>query len=83
MWPKIGVVLNKDLTCILMASGMDEKASKRQLYLLLHVMGNEGVEVYNTFKFDNEEDRYNIDSYQQILQILQSVQERHVFYTRN
>ena len=47
-----------ELYCI--ASGADKKSEKLQAALLLHVIGEEAREVYNTFHFDDEADRHKL-----------------------
>ncbi|KAJ8033383.1 hypothetical protein HOLleu_23606 [Holothuria leucospilota] len=44
----------------LVASGVYKKDAKLQSYLFLHVIGEQGLDVYNSFKFDNEIDRHNV-----------------------
>ncbi|KAJ8019365.1 hypothetical protein HOLleu_42086 [Holothuria leucospilota] len=44
----------------LVASGIDMKDAKLQSSLFLHVIGEQGLDVYNSFKFDNEGDRHNL-----------------------
>ncbi|XP_037292617.1 uncharacterized protein LOC119188801 [Manduca sexta] len=57
-----------------------------KISLLLHVMGDEGIEIYNTFEFEKETRNYEtivekFDSYFQPLK--NETMCRHLFFTRN
>ena len=45
----------------LMASGKIKEKEDVQCAILLHVVGEEALEIYNTFQFVNEEDRHKLD----------------------
>ena len=45
----------------LMASGKIKEKEDVQCAILLHVVGEEALEIYNTFQFINEEDRQKLD----------------------
>lgn len=44
----------------LAASVANEKDTKLQLSLFFHMIGEQGLDVYNSTKFKNEEDRYTL-----------------------
>ncbi|XP_060080411.1 uncharacterized protein K02A2.6-like [Ylistrum balloti] len=72
----------------LTASGIDKKDEKIQTATFLHVIGTDALEVFNTFKFDNEGDQEKMepvtDKFQQYCNPRKNVTfERHVFFTRN
>lgn len=70
----------------LIASGKDVKESKVKVAILLNIMGEEGVEVYNTLKLDDEEKQ----DYEKVIKKLEEfviprknvVYERFMFYNR-
>lgn len=45
----------------LVATGCASKPAKVQSSLFIHVAGEEAVEVYNTFTFENADDRHSLD----------------------
>ena len=71
-----------------LASGLSEKDAKIQSATLLHVIGPAALEVYNTFTWENDDDKQKVDV---ILAKLEGhciprwnvTWERHVFNTRN
>ncbi|XP_060083465.1 uncharacterized protein LOC132563689 [Ylistrum balloti] len=68
--------------------GIDKKDEKIQTATFLHVIGTDALEVFNTFKFDNEGDQEKMepvtDKFQQYCNPRKNVTfERHVFFTRN
>lgn len=81
-WPKF----KQNLEIFLSASGIDAD-EKRKCNLLLHCMGPEGVDIYNTFELKKEEvNKYSVlidkfDNY--FLPKINVTFERHKFFTRN
>lgn len=43
------------------ATDSANKHNKQKTSLLLHVIGDEGVEIYNTFTYDNADDKWSLD----------------------
>ena len=70
----------------LVASGASEKSAKQKACILLHVVGDEAMEVYNNFKFAKPEDAFD---FAEIMQKFQdhctpqksTTYERHKFFT--
>lgn len=69
------------------ATGIEGKAQKVQSSTLLHVIGDEALEIYNTFEFTQQEDRLKLkvllDKFEEHFTPHRNVTfERHVFNTR-
>ncbi|UYV72008.1 hypothetical protein LAZ67_9001538 [Cordylochernes scorpioides] len=43
------------------ASGLNEKKDKTKTAIFLNMAGENAIDIYNNFKFENEEDKYNLD----------------------
>lgn len=43
-------------------SELDQKEEKLKCSVLLHMTGDDGLELYDTFKYDNEANRYKFDN---------------------
>ena len=72
----------------LVASGIGEKSAKVQASTLLHVIGENALEVYNNFTWENEGDSMKVDKIMQKFRPYCNPRknityERHVFNTRN
>ena len=70
------------------ASGIGEKSEKSQATTLLHVVGPEALEVYNTFKWDHDGDGMKVKpimaKFEAYCNPRKNVTwERHIFNTRN
>ena len=70
------------------ASGLSEKDDKIQSATLLHVVGPEALEIYNTFSWENEGDENKVVKIMEKFQAYCSPQknitwERHIFNTCN
>lgn len=70
------------------ASGIDAKDQKIQSATLLHVAGEEALEIYNTFTWDKDGDDKNIDAIKAKFEAYCNPRknvtwERHLFNTRN
>lgn len=46
----------QEFEIFLTASGLDEKSDKRKVMVMLNVMGSEGLEIYNQFRYDEGPD---------------------------
>ena len=71
----------------LVASGWIEKSAKVKAMTLLHVIGSDAFEVYNTFKWGNEEDKEAVEDILEKFEQYCSPQknityERHIFNCR-
>ena len=71
-----------------LASGLSEKDEKVQAATLLHTAGAEALEVYNTFAWENDEDKNKVEKIKEKFQAYCNPRrnvtwERHVFNTRN
>uniref|UniRef100_A0A8C2B8P6 ribonuclease H n=1 Tax=Cyprinus carpio TaxID=7962 RepID=A0A8C2B8P6_CYPCA len=69
------------------ATGIEGKSQKVQSSTLLHVIGDEALEIYNTFEFTQQEDRLKLkvllDKFEEHFTPHRNVTfERHVFNTR-
>lgn len=69
------------------ATGIEGKAQKVQSSMLLHIIGDEALEIYNTFEFTQQEDRLKLkvllDKFEEHFTPHRNVTfERHVFNTR-
>ncbi len=72
----------------LVASGIGEKSAKVQASTLLHVIGENALEVYNTFAWDDEGDAMKVDKIMEKFAAYCTPRknityERHIFNTRN
>ena len=70
------------------ASGLDKKDGKVQAMALLHVVGIEALEVYNTFQWDTEGDNVKVDKIMEKFERYCNPRknltfERHSFFSRN
>ena len=70
------------------ASGTDKKDAKVRAMTFLHVVGLESLEIYNTFSWENEDDKLKIDKiFEQFADYCNPrknvTYETHVFFTRN
>ena len=70
------------------ASGLDKKDGKVQAMALLHVVGIEALEVYNTFQWDTEGDNVKVDKIMEKFERHCNPRknltfERHLFFSRN
>ena len=72
----------------LTATGISEKDNKIKTSTFLHVIGQEALDIYNTFKFETAGDELKLDKVQEKFKNYCNPRknltyERHVFFTRN
>ena len=70
------------------ASGMSVKDDKAQCSLFLHIIGEQALAIYNTFQFENTDDRFKLEKvakkFEEYCTPKKNVTyERHKFFTRN
>lgn len=70
------------------ASGTDQKDEKVRSMTFLHVVGSESLEIYNTFSWDEDGDKFKLtaicEKFEDYCNPRKNVTfERHVFFTRN
>ncbi|UYV65920.1 hypothetical protein LAZ67_3005893 [Cordylochernes scorpioides] len=70
------------------ASGLNEKKDKTKTAIFLNIAGENAIDIYNNFKFENEEDKYNLDIILKKIEdycdpLENTTYERYVFFTRS
>ncbi|GFT54743.1 transposon Ty3-G Gag-Pol polyprotein [Nephila pilipes] len=70
----------QELENYLLPTEKDERADKIKIAILLNLLGSEGLEIYNTFKFESPESKVN---YSEVLQKFEYCSQRqNVVYER-